>query len=454
MRISQWHNGVVVQIVAATRNRIPLLQVLGDTAAAKWIRLVEVRMKKSPGFSTHWLPFCVCWVFCAAVFTAQASDTVSGDPGFQNWIKTFRHEAVSQGVRAQVYDEAFRDVRDTDALVLEKAHYQPEFKAEVWEYMDNRIQERAISNGRAMLKQYGPLLERIERESGVSRYVLLAIWSMESNYGAVLQDKTKLFYIPRALATLAYADPSRASFARSQLIAALKILQNGDVSQADFMGSWAGAMGQTQFIPTSYLIYAVDEDGDGKRDIWHSVPDALATAAQLLKKNGWRSGEAWGYEVILPKGQVSNESQRTLAEWEKSGVRRADKKSFPDGGRNGVLKVFQGEQGPAFLMMKNFFVIKSYNNADKYALAVALLADQIAGKPAPLRDWVRPYTRLSQSEKEELQRLLAQKGFYSGVVDGLIGDESRKSIKRFQASIGSEETGYPSKEVLNQLSKK
>ena len=359
-------------------------------------------------------------------FLLLTSVTVSAaDAGFQQWIKTFRSEAISQGITATVYDAAFSDVSMPDTTVLEKAAYQPEFKAEVWEYMDGRIQERAIANGRAMLKQYDAVLARIERESGVSRYILLAIWSMESNYGAVLQDKTKLHYLPRALATLAYADSKREKFARTQLIAALKILQNGDVSQADFMGSWAGAMGHTQFIPTSYMAYAVDFDGDGKRDIWHSVPDALATAAQLLKKNGWQSGQAWGYELISPEN-----------------------------GNGRKLLVLQGSTGPVFVLQKNFTVIKRYNNADKYALAVALLSDRIAGKPGLKQDWIRPYTPLNMTEKETLQRLLTQQGFYTGAVDGMIGAESRAAIKRFQANRGAEETGYPSKEVLHSLQKK
>ncbi|MBP8029612.1 MAG: lytic murein transglycosylase [Pseudomonadales bacterium] len=344
------------------------------------------------------------------------------DTGFRAWIQNFRGEAISQGVTGSVYDDAFRGVTEPDLLVLEKANYQPEFKAEVWEYLDSRVQERAITNGQVMLQQYAKELASIEKSSGVDRHVLLAIWSMESNYGAVLQDKTKLHYIPRALATLAYADPKRAKFARTQLIAALKILQRGDVEQAELLGSWAGAMGHTQFIPTSYIAYAVDFDGDGKSDIWHSVPDALATAAQLLKKNGWRSGESWGYE-ILPSNKGSGEE----------------------------LLALQADKGPVFALQKNFFVVKRYNNADKYALAVLLLSDRIAGKPAPIKDWTRPYTPLDMTEKEELQRLLAAHGFYSGVVDGVIGGESREAIKRFQASKNVEQTGYASKEVLQQL---
>lgn len=346
------------------------------------------------------------------------------DEGFCNWIHSFKSIAINQGISPRIYDEAFRGVTEPDAVVLEKANYQPEFRAEVWEYLDSRVQERAIANGQVMLQQYAKELASIEKSSGVDRHVLLAIWSMESNYGAVLQDKTKLHYIPRALATLAYADPKREKFARTQLIAALKIMQRGDVAQDEFLGSWAGAMGHTQFIPTSYMAYAVDFDGDGKSDIWHSVPDALATAAQLLKKNGWRSGQAWGYEVT------------------------------GNNNHGGELKALQGDQGPQFMMQKNFFVVKSYNNADKYALAVLLLSDRIAGKPAPVKDWKRPYTPLNMTEKEELQRLLTAQGFYSGVVDGLVGGESREAIKRFQASKNNEQTGYASKEVLQQLRKK
>ena len=342
-----------------------------------------------------------------------------GDVGFQAWIRSFRAEALAQGVRPDIYDRAFRDVTMQDAAVLEKAHYQPEFRAEAWEYMDNRVQERSINIGREMLRQYSDVLQAIEQRSGVSRFVLLAIWSMESGYGAALKKPDGLHYIPRALATLAYADAKRTKFARSQLIAALKILQRGDVSQQNLLGSWAGAMGHTQFIPTSYLAYAVDGDGDGKSDIWQSVPDALATAAQLLKKNGWQSGARWGYEVLRASDAHGDQ-----------------------------VLALQGDKGPMFALQKNFSVVKRYNNADKYALAVLLLADRIAGKPAPQRDWVRPYTPLAMTEKEELQRLLAAKGFYSGVVDGLIGDESRKAIMRFQASRGIAQTGYPSKEVL------
>ena len=207
------------------------------------------------------------------------------------------------GISEATFDRAFRDVTDPDPEVLEKARTQAEFKAPAWDYFDNRVQEQSIANGRAMARKWKPWLDRIEKRFGVDRNILLAIWSMESNYGEILKDKKVMRNVVRSLATLAYADKRRAKFARTQLIAALKILQTGDIDESHLTGSWAGAMGHTQFIPTSYQAYAVDMDGDGRRDIWNSVPDALATAANLLRKNGWQAGKTWGYEVALPDGK-------------------------------------------------------------------------------------------------------------------------------------------------------
>ena len=390
-------------------------------------------------------------VVLAAGILATASGTASADAGFQKFIRDFRSVAVSGGVSGAVYDRAFANVKAPDAEVLRKARFQPEFKDEAWQYIDARVNERTVGEGQALLRKYGRLLDGIERQTGVSRHILLAIWSMESSYGEALKQPDRLHYVPRALATLAYADKRRAKFARSQLIAALKIAQRGDVSLDGLTGSWAGAMGHTQFIPTSYLAYAADGDGDGRKDIWNSVPDALLTAANLLRRNGWESGQTWGYEVVLPQGRKFPGGQLSLSQWEAMGVRRANGKAFPRGGQKAELKVLQGRDGPAFLMVKNFFVIKRYNNADKYALAVGLLADQIAGFPPPVRDWKRPFTRLSVAEAEELQLRLQRKGFYDGVIDGKPGPVTRSAIKAFQAQTGLSQDGYPSLEVLEVL---
>ena len=374
------------------------------------------------------------------------------DQGFQNFIAKFKGVAASSGISAKTYNAAFAGITDIDPVVLEKANFQPEFKSAMWDYMDNRVQEKSVANGRAMATKYKPWLDKIEFKFGVDRNILLAIWSMETNYGEILKRPEAVRSVVRSLATLAYADRGRAKFARTQLIAALKILQRGDVDAAGLQGSWAGAMGQTQFIPTSYLIYAVDMDGNGRRDIWNSVPDALATSANLLHQNGWLTGHTWGYEVALPSGVKGG--AKSLDAWAASGVNRANGKPFRNGGEGATLKLPDGKSGAAFLMLKNFRVIKAYNNADKYALAVGLLADQIAGGSGQVHDWKRPFTKLSIPEKEELQQRLAKAGVYDGEIDGSVGSGTKAAIVAYQNQAGLTQDGYPSKELLEFLRKK
>jgi membrane-bound lytic murein transglycosylase B len=277
---------------------------------------------------------------------------------------------------------------------------------------------------------------------------------MESNYGAILEKTDRLHYVPRALATLAYGDPKRQKFARTQLIAALQILQAGDISREQLTGSWAGAMGHTQFIPTSYLAYGVDMDGNGRRDIWNSIPDALATAANLLHKNGWRTGKTWGYEVTLPPGgEQFKDETKTLAEWQKLGFKRPGGQTYPWPDDNAVLKILAGTEGPPFLMMKNFYVLKRYNNSDSYALAVGLLADRLAGWNGLVQDWPRPPGSLSIEDKIELQTQLQQLGFYTGEIDGRLGDGTKTAIRQFQVQAGLVEDGVPSQDLLKALRK-
>ncbi|PZN59626.1 MAG: lytic murein transglycosylase [Proteobacteria bacterium] len=373
------------------------------------------------------------------------------DAGFRNWIASFRSVAMQHGVSGAVYDRAFRNITDIDHEVLQKARHQPEFKAPVWDYFDNRVHEESIATGRAMARKWKPWLDRIEKRYGVDRNILLAIWSMESNYGEILKRDDVMRNVVRSLATLGYADKKRAKFARTQLIAALKILQTGDIDESHLQGSWAGAMGHTQFIPTSYQAYAVDMDGNGKRDIWNSVPDALATAANLLHRNGWQSGRTWGYEVVLPPGRKFPAGTLPISQWEAIGVKRANGKPFTNGSDRAELKVPDGREGPAFLVIKNFSVLKRYNNADRYALAVGLLADEIGGYGGLVRDWNRPFTKLSFEEKQELQKRLAQRGLYDGKFDGKIGSGSKAAIMTFQAQMGMRQDGYPSLEVLKGL---
>ena len=392
-----------------------------------------------------------CLLPAASLALALFASPAAADAGFQKWVAGFRATAAQSGVSGATFDRAFSGVTAPDPEVLEKARYQPEFKAPVWDYFDNRVHENSVGIGRSMAKKYRPLLDQVESTYGVSRYIVLAIWSMESNYGEILKNDKVMRSVVRSLATLAYGDKKRAQFARTQLIAALKILQRGDIDVSHLTGSWAGAMGHTQFIPTSYQAYAADADGDGRRDIWNSVPDALATAANLLRKNGWQSGKTWGYEVDLPEGRKFPGGSMSLAKWQSLGVARANGKPFKNGADSAELKTPDGRDGPAFLMTKNFRVLKAYNNADKYALAVGLLADQIAGSEGLARDWKRPFTKLSFEQKQELQERLSAHGYYEGKFDGKIGEGSRSAIKAFQAKAGLNPDGHPSMEVLSSL---
>ncbi|MFN3547739.1 MAG: lytic murein transglycosylase [Mesorhizobium sp.] len=387
----------------------------------------------------------------AALTVSLFSQPALADAGFQKWVAGFRSVAAQSGISGSTYDRAFRGVTAPDPEVLEKARFQPEFTAPVWDYFDNRVHEDSIAVGRQMARQWKPWLDRIESQYGVDRHILLAIWSMESNYGEILKNDKVMRNVVRSLATLAYGDERRAKFARQQLIAALEILQRGDIDESHLTGSWAGAMGHTQFIPTSYKAYAVDMDGNGRRDIWTSVPDALATAANLLRQNGWQTGKTWGYEVTLPAGRKFPSGSMSLSKWQSLGVVRARNKPFPSPSDNAELKVLDGREGPAFLMTKNFFVLKRYNNADKYALAVGLLADEIAGHGGLVRDWNRPFTKLSFNEKQELQKHLLELGYYDGKVDGKIGQGSRSAIVAVQQALGMQPDGHPSKEVLSRL---
>lgn len=380
------------------------------------------------------------------------SSPALADQAFRNWIANFYPVAAKAGITKATYRAAFGDVTEPDPDVLRKAGFQPEFKTPIWDYVDSRVNPYTVRIGKEMASKYGSVLAAVERHFGVDRHILLAIWSMESNYGAILSKEDRLHHVPTALATLAYSDPKRAKFARTQLIAALKILQAGDVPASGLTGSWAGAMGHTQFIPTSYLLYGFDADGNGKRDIWNSVPDALATSANLLAKNGWVTGKTWGYEVAIPAGGNAYAGKTlTLKQWQSLGFARPNGKGFKNGADRAQLKLPAGGSGPGFLMAKNFFVIKKYNAADTYALAVGLLADEIAGYSGMRQRWPRPEGTLDIKEKFELQSRLKELGYYEGEVDGNFGSGSKAAISAIQQRMGMQPDGEPSQVLLNAL---
>lgn len=388
----------------------------------------------------------------AATFTCLSSGNALADAGFTRWIADFKKTALANGISSATFNYAFKGVYAPDPDVLQKASAQPEFKEAAWSYFDNRVNEETVANGRTEAKRWARWLSVIEQKFGVNPSILLAIWSMETNYGEAMKRSDIMKDTIRSLATLAYSSPRRAAYARTQLISALKILQHGDIDRKHLSGSWAGAMGHTQFIPTSYMQYAVDIDGDRRRDIWNSVPDALASAANLLRRNGWQPGYTWGYEVTLPdsKGKLPG-GFLPLSQWSKMGIRRANGKAFPHPAMQATLKLPQGREGPVFLVTKNFFIIKRYNNADRYALGVGLLADQISGYGGLVHDWKRPFIAVSMEERREIQSRLSALGYYNGRIDGKIGTGSVNAIKNFQSRNGLAITGHPSRELLSIL---
>jgi len=396
-------------------------------------------------------------IFCVVFFVCYAG-SVSAAPvdyqTFAEFLESFYVEAAEAGITRQTYDKTFASVTKPDAQVLKKAAYQAEFTTKIWDYLDARVTPLAVLDGRILAGVYGEVLGKIEKQFGVESSVILAIWSMETSYGAALRRTSRLYYVPRALATIAYADKRRQKFGKSQLLAVLKIVQAGDVSLEQLTGSWAGAMGHTQFIPTSFLAYGVDFDGDGRRDIWNSIPDALATAASLLHENKWRAGKTWGYEVRVPANgfQFKGET-KSLAKWQRLGFERPDGSIFSDPAEKAELKMIGGKGAPGFLMLENFFVLKRYNNSDFYALAVGLLADRIAGKKEVVQAWPRPAGALSGTQKYTLQKLLTAKGFYSGGIDGHIGPKTQQAVKEFQRIIGMDVDGVANQDLLKALQK-
>ena len=367
---------------------------------------------------------------------------------FADWRRALRSEAIAAGIDAALFDRVFAGVTP-DPAVLKADSSQPEFTRPVWEYLDGAVSSSRIGRGRVLLAQHNAVLQRIERQYGVEAPILVAIWGLESNFGSNIGSHSVI----RSLATLAY-DGRRQGFWRVQLLAALQILQNGDVPSERMIGSWAGAMGQTQFMPTTYNQHAVDFDGDGKRDLWGSSTDALASAAHYLQASGWQRGQPWGFEVRLPNGfdysLADPDQRRTLAEWAELGVRPLAPTGAAASAR-ASLQLPAGHKGPAFLLLDNFRSILKYNNSTSYALAIGLLADNLL-RPSEIQgQWPRGERQLGRSERVELQERLAQAGFDPGPADGIIGANTRKAIRALQLQLNWPADRYPNTELLQQL---
>ncbi len=384
----------------------------------------------------------------ALVLALSLPEPVRADK-FQACVERFWPAAKRAGVSRATFEKATKGIT-FDPEVIEAANYQPEYKKPVGEYVDRAVSPKRIENGKQKLIEYKPLLDELEAKYGVDRHILIAIWGVESNYGTQPGDKNVI----QSLATLACSG-TKAKFARSQMIPALKILQHGDVSHEAMNGSWAGAMGHTQFIPTTYTAYAVDQDGDGRRDIWGTIPDALASTASYLKVSHWIPGQTWGYEVRLPKGfnpnRYSDKNYKSLAQWQRLGIDRVNGQPFPRPGDKAQLFAPEGTEGPAFLVLNNFRSILRYNQAKSYALAVGHLADRLAGYGPFVQPWPTDERHLSLEQRTELQQRLIALGHLDGEADGVIGPATLDGVRSYQRAKGLPVDGYPSLTILKML---
>ena len=360
-----------------------------------------------------------------------------------------RERAAASGVPQPVVQQAFADLRP-NPRVIELDRRQPEFVQTFWQYFDARISPARVERGRAMLAQHRPLLEAIEGRWGVPARYLVAFWGLESNFG----DTMGGFPVVQSLATLA-CEGRRAAFFEGELINALRVAASGDAPLSRMQGSWAGAMGQPQFMPSTFLRHAVDGDGDGRRDIWASVPDALASAANFLREIGWRPGEEWGQEVLLPPGfdyrQAALPVERPVGEWRALGVRSADGRPLAPDARLASVLVPGGWRGPAFLVYPNFRAILNWNRSINYAIAVGHLADRLAGAGPLVAQRPADDAPLSRGDVVEIQTRLAAMGEDAGEPDGIVGSRTREAIRGFQARLGLPADGYPDQTLLWEL---
>jgi membrane-bound lytic murein transglycosylase B len=364
---------------------------------------------------------------------------------FSAFLEEIRTEARAAGVSEGVIQAALRGV-SPDPRVAALTRKQSEFVRPIWAYLDSAVSPARLSQGRKMSQDWDRILTDIETRYGVPRAILLGIWGMETHFGG---DKGSLSVI-RSLATLAFLR-YREDFFRKELIATLTILQEGATEGESMRGSWAGAMGHTQFMPTSFLRYAVDGDGDGRRDIWNSVPDALASTAHYLREKGWQPGGVWGFETKAPSGFDFRTERASLSRWATLGFTRADGHTFLTNESEAWLFAPGGAKGPLFLLTANYDTIKEYNLSDAYALAVAHLGDRILGAEPIRGHWPRNEKQLSKDQRISAQKSLARLGFYQGKTDGKIGSRTRAALRQFQLARGFTADGYLNAALLKAL---
>jgi lytic murein transglycosylase len=375
--------------------------------------------------------------------------TRSGDLAFDAWSQAFAAKALAAGIPEATLRREMADLRP-DLSIVNADRGQPELVRSVGDYMSRAVSDLKIQQGRARMSELSPWLNRCEQRYGVPASILVGVWGMESAYGAIQGDND----VVRSLATLAYEGRRRA-WAETQLIAALRILADGRIPRARLKGSWAGAMGQTQFIPQTYLDTAVDGDEDGRRDIWGSPADALASAANLLAKAGWRRGEGWAREVVLPRGfdySLAEGPRYPVSGWLEMDVRAADGRpwSAADRAAEAQLILPAGAKGPAFLALPNHFVIRAYNNSTSYALAVGLLADAVASRPRLVAQWPVE-APMTLADRRGAQEALNRLGYPVGEPDGVIGTKTRAAVRAWQKATGITADGHLTLDLSRRL---
>ncbi len=383
---------------------------------------------------------------CVMALAASALATPAA-ASFEACVKAVRADVLKAGIKPELVNAAFRGIA-FDEKAVRFSRTQPEYRLAIWDYMAFLVDDARLADGARMLHTYDKTLRAVEKAYAVDRFILAALWGIESDYG---QEKG-IFYLPHALPNVACGGKKPAIFT-SELIQALRIVQAGDVKLSDLNGSWAGAFGQTQFMPSTYRRLAVDFDRDGRRDTIRSVPDALASAANFLKKAGWQSGLPWGFEVKVPAsyaGPVGRSHKAAISTWARQGITRADGAALPGSGSYGLIRP-AGRSGPAFLVSRNFDVLYAYNAAEAYALAIGHLADRLQGKGAFKTAWPTDDPGLNRAERKRLQELLIAKGYYQGDADGRIGPLTIDAIKAAQKKAGLKPTGRPGSRILKVL---
>jgi membrane-bound lytic murein transglycosylase B len=375
---------------------------------------------------------------------ARDAQAAPANAGFDAFLKGLWPQAQARGISRATFDLAFRGVTP-DPSIVALTKKQSEFTAPIWGYLNSAVGGTRIPRGRDAAADNAAVLAQVEARYGVPKEIVLGVWGMETNYGSFKGDKD----IIRSLATLAQIR-YRGDFFRDELLTALELIQKGHVERSELRGSWAGAMGHTQFMPSSYMKYAVDWTGDGHADIWSSTSDALASTANYLKGYGWVPGLPWGIEVTLPDGFDHKLNKASFSAFGSAGVRRADGRSLPSSGE-GRLFYPAGHRGPVLLLTENFDVIKKYNSSDAYALAVGHLGDRIMGRPAIQADWPVMAPRLDKVGTQDVQRRLKVLGLYNHDADGRIGTGTREAVRQYQLRTGEIADGYPTPALLARM---